>query len=552
MRKYELTKEQIFSKSEKHTDEFLRILDTKKNSRSEKIIIFAGAGISIDSNLPSADTLLDWTLGKLLGSREENEPNIINVEKLRNKIQDETTQLSRERKLPPELIYDAIYEFAGQKVFTLLDPLRFGSPNLNHGLLAVLLKTKYVDTVVTTNFDCLIEKAVDSFDFFSSYIVKKNIWKIHGSIDDPNSMVTTFRRVGRMLFDEKKIDKLIDMLNDGHVLFIGYGGTDPDLNPAFRKAKAKKIFWNFLNIEEFRRKIQLEPWNQMKQNSGEIKWIIGDLRENIVQKIRISNHQIDRLMSQIADPKKTKESHGIKLQEELPQFTLSERARALAQIIYNGANISSSRLLWDLLVEYTTEILRIQDFLYENDFRDIYSFRAEAFLKIGDVVRAKNDLTKCIPIRVRDAIQAQVLLNTGAILNQIPGDHNLAGAEQATSEALNIANSLPNNHPSKKSLQGRGYSNLCAIRARQNRSKDVLKYFDIAEDLFISGGDLYGFLGCCINKARFLIDIGHLDDAKKYYQKAKDILFAFGIDPMKRELKDLEDELLNLGCDINK
>lgn len=67
------------------------------------------------------------------------------------------------RALPPEVVYDVLYEYGGDRALGALDPLkptgRHGRPNANHRLLAALLHGRHLDRIVTTNFDTCLEAA---------------------------------------------------------------------------------------------------------------------------------------------------------------------------------------------------------------------------------------------------------------------------------------------------------------------------------------------------------------------------------------------------------
>lgn len=101
-----------------------------------------------------------------------------------------------------------------------------------------LLKSAVVDGVITTNFDPLLEHIFDSFRvfvgqdqlLFSDPQGIGEIYKIHGSYTDPNSLVLTTRDFDR--FKERNpylAAKLLTIFVEHPVIFIGYSLTDDNV-----------------------------------------------------------------------------------------------------------------------------------------------------------------------------------------------------------------------------------------------------------------------------------------------------------------------------------
>src|ERR1039458_3055174 len=146
-----------------------------------KAAVFCGAGISLNSGLPLAGQLLAYILDKLNTPPEE-----------------------RQALLEANLPFEAFIQILGKT--TDLAPLialfDAGKPNPNHLLLANLVKTGRLTTIITTNFDCLIEEGLNreglqaGRDFRVLYkeqelqevdwtIDERRLVKIHGCVRDP-------------------------------------------------------------------------------------------------------------------------------------------------------------------------------------------------------------------------------------------------------------------------------------------------------------------------------------------------------------------------------
>ena len=91
--------------------------------------------------MPLANELVRYVLEKLNASKEETET-IINS------------------NLPFEAFIETLREHSN--IDRILDVFDLGKPNTNHVLLAKLARAKYLKTICTTNFDQLIEKALQS------------------------------------------------------------------------------------------------------------------------------------------------------------------------------------------------------------------------------------------------------------------------------------------------------------------------------------------------------------------------------------------------------
>ncbi len=109
----------------------------------EKIerIIFCGAGISLHSGLPLTNDCVRYVSAKVNITKKDTEA-IINS------------------NFPFEAFIETLSKAGSiDRIFEMFD---IGEPNTNHILLAKLAKAKYLRTICTTNFDKLLEKALES------------------------------------------------------------------------------------------------------------------------------------------------------------------------------------------------------------------------------------------------------------------------------------------------------------------------------------------------------------------------------------------------------
>jgi tetratricopeptide (TPR) repeat protein len=212
---------------------------------SGQAAVFCGAGISLNSGLPLAGQLVACVLDKLNTPPEE-----------------------RQALLEARLPFEAFIQILGKTtdLAPLLSLFDAGKPNPNHLLLANLVKMGRLTTIVTTNFDCLIEEALNregleaSRDYRLLYkeqelqevdwtIDEPRLVKIHGSVHDPVNMAITLEHVASRILLESRRKAIEHIFCSGphrNVLVLGYSCSDLfDLCPAIENLEGtlKRIFY---------------------------------------------------------------------------------------------------------------------------------------------------------------------------------------------------------------------------------------------------------------------------------------------------------------------
>lgn len=193
--------------------------------QSGKVILFCGAGISINSSLPLAWHFRESILEQLGVSEPER-------------------NLIHKAALPFESFVSILQENSNIKA--LLNIFNKGQPTLQHKFIAELVVAGKVKFIVTTNFDMLIERALKARgwranqDYCIAYREqdfnkidwengKPTIIKIHGSVHDRQSMAITLRQVAGTIYSESRkkiIDRVFCSGNHEYVLITGYSCSD--------------------------------------------------------------------------------------------------------------------------------------------------------------------------------------------------------------------------------------------------------------------------------------------------------------------------------------
>ncbi|MBS1596070.1 MAG: SIR2 family protein [Bacteroidetes bacterium] len=203
----------------------------------KKINFFFGAGVSRASMIPTVyDTYIHLSEVLCLGNTDDQK---YLLERL------------HQHKIPFESIIEALIDISHEEGFLAM--YDEGKPNIFHHFVAHLIHDNKTERAVTTNFDCLLEQALDSLDtdyelYFNEEQFasdtpsnqKKKIIKLHGTAEHGetgrNSIRVTLRTLtARDLTNErtKEIARIFEHKDDECLLIFGYSFSDVfDINPS--------------------------------------------------------------------------------------------------------------------------------------------------------------------------------------------------------------------------------------------------------------------------------------------------------------------------------
>ncbi|WP_421870646.1 tetratricopeptide repeat protein [Marinoscillum sp.] len=221
------------------------ITEIRTSIRSGNSAIFCGAGISYNSGLPLATDLVKKILESIDIKGKDAVP-ILNS------------------NMPFEFFMETIFKEVS--IDEILDIFKMGEPNANHELIAELLKGGFINTVVTTNFDQLIEKALENiglhrgshFEVYSSEEEFGSVnWsdqtikiiKLHGCISKKDEVAITLDLVANKTFCINKNQIIKEFFTrDIHpnVIVIGYSCSDLfDISPQIEivNENTSKVFF---------------------------------------------------------------------------------------------------------------------------------------------------------------------------------------------------------------------------------------------------------------------------------------------------------------------
>lgn len=211
-------------------------------------ILFAGAGASAGppSSLPSWWLLNEWIM-KQLRDRLHSALGWSDTQ-VSSWIEDALVRRTQEA-FPPEYQAQIIEEVCGERYFQALQSLDVEVLNPAHRAIAASAAADHVRAIVTTNFDRLIERALDEQGVSHWAVVDDEgyqqladlqqrqvdlplvVLKIHGCVSQPGSMIDTLKQ--RLRGRSAALERCLDGFGKAHWLYLGFSAEDLVSNPDY-------------------------------------------------------------------------------------------------------------------------------------------------------------------------------------------------------------------------------------------------------------------------------------------------------------------------------
>lgn len=195
--------------------------------QNDNIVVFIGAGLSINSGFPSWNALIEAILD---GIKDKE----VKSEKFKSALRDDI--------LTPIEVLEKISKYKTEVIEILYKELsKFNdvtSTDLHKkiGLLS--------NKIITTNYDSLLEQSLPDFNkitYTNNFKVAKlseidkYIYKIHGDISEPDRCIL-FPQEYELHYSEQENSSVFEfkkIISDKSILFIGFSLTDPYINYVF-------------------------------------------------------------------------------------------------------------------------------------------------------------------------------------------------------------------------------------------------------------------------------------------------------------------------------
>lgn len=220
-----------------------------RDARMHGLVVVAGAGLSMGppSSLPGWTTINDAFLENLAICLALHTDGEVGYDVLGLVLERREQAAAAQPDLQAQLAEESL----GEHYFALFEPLDIETWNDGHAAVAALAATGLLRAVVTTNFDRLIELALDAAGVDASvYCAPEDferlpdelengsapaaipVIKVHGSVDRTPTMVDTLRQ--RVLGRPKALEAALARLFRHHaVLVVGFSGADLAYDPQY-------------------------------------------------------------------------------------------------------------------------------------------------------------------------------------------------------------------------------------------------------------------------------------------------------------------------------
>ena len=218
----------------------------KRRPGEAKYVCLAGAGLSKDAGLPTAWDLMLETAALLRVAEEDDGTDLPTW-----------FMSSRYKDMKYSELIGGLFNTSVEQQNFIRDKLKAEKPGEAHLLLAELAKRKVLRCIVTTNFDDLIEQALQQVGLSVQVIANDDdlkhseplihckqfrVYKPHGTLG-----------VGRLRNTPADLEKLssrmerelVKILKDHGLIVLGYAGADESILNVFRKRKQQfyPTFW---------------------------------------------------------------------------------------------------------------------------------------------------------------------------------------------------------------------------------------------------------------------------------------------------------------------
>jgi hypothetical protein len=220
-----------------------------RHARSNGIVVMAGAGVSAapPSSLPDWFEINRLVLAALCERLETYLERPRYTDDTRNAIDARRTA----DRFPPDYQAQILEEACGEHYFRALQSLDVDATNEAHRAIAWLAKHGVVRAVVTTNFDRLVEKALDAYDVpcdvafdpptyarclatltAGASAVPVQVLKVHGSVEDHRSLIDTLKQ--RLRGRNDQLDAcMVHLLERYFWVYGGFSAADLETDDAY-------------------------------------------------------------------------------------------------------------------------------------------------------------------------------------------------------------------------------------------------------------------------------------------------------------------------------
>ncbi|MBN8592920.1 MAG: SIR2 family protein [Anaerolineae bacterium] len=216
-------------------------------SKARNLILMVGAGVSAGkpSALPGWKPLNAAIFHALAQRLQAGISGRIDFEQLESLVENERNF----NRFPPDYQAQLIHEMCGERYFQALQALDVDTFNAAHASIAALAQAGAIRAIVTTNFDRLIERALEQrqipfevvydesgFAHLSERLSQNTltalpIIKIHGCVSAHLSMIDTLKQ--RKLGRSRQLTDCLKALHSSYWMYLGFSAADLETDPDY-------------------------------------------------------------------------------------------------------------------------------------------------------------------------------------------------------------------------------------------------------------------------------------------------------------------------------
>lgn len=516
------------------------IVDLQKKHR---LIFFVGAGISTCPSLPLAGELQSEIISVLFRRYRE----LFSCFREDWKVT-KNDSIEKLQKLRLEQVLEALFENC-KHAKELLNIFKVGSPNEYHHFLSESAKLYGPLIIVTTNFDTLIEQAMDKnkvryetiFEEIGFlHLCKKLqsrplnctlILKLHGTVDEPDSIRATLKNVGDRYISLALRELFAVLFHRFSFLILGYSACDDfDINQALCNLTShNKIYFISHDIKIYKVAPLSYPFKNFEGYKiyCDTELIMQNLASNFMMKIAKK-----RL------PKAKKDGDWkISTEEWYAKLDNLEASSTIGRLLYEVHDLKGAEIFFKKALEIASlrnnpdEIIRMLNNLgsicYQScdyDKAKQYYFRALTLAKMTKIIFSDY------PIVLTNL--SQILLAEG----------NLPASMEFAMKSIKAIGKTKREKIHKISA----YKNIANLFFRSGDYKSAIKYCRKALELAAEYGDIktVSQIYCTLGNIFYLI--GDKRNSYKFY--AKDLIISEKLYKHLQNHLGLCDVYLNFGA----
>jgi len=510
----------------------------------KELAIFCGAGISRNSGLPLANELKQYVLRKLsVGKRDMEEIMVSN--------------------LPFEAFMETIS--ANTDILKIFEMFEEGEPDTNHILIARLAKHDYLKTIFTTNFDLLIEKALEKeglernkdfevyydeeqfsrIDFEHTENETIKIFKIHGSVDNRDSIRTTMKAVASRTLAEKRLNAMRYLFSTGNhkrILVLGYSCSDEfDITPQIQSVaeNRKEIIFvehceegtemEDVKIKEQKNPFKAFPGRRIKCNTDRFIEDLWDSLRDTVGEYEPSESKVDWRIYADDWANQLKKKKGY-FEYLIPGLLLTDVAKPSRALEYYEKSLHIAKAIGDKAEESASYANLGSSYGWLGDFERLIEY-CEKALEIAKAIDHKRMKGRCFT-------------NLGEGYRGLGNFNKAIECHKAT---LEIAQEIGD-----KQLESACHINLGDSYYRSGEFKKTKEYYTEALEMSKTIGDVKGEAICYIGLGNACYSLGDFERAMEYYNRGLEIAKTIGTRGEEADCHtNLGNVCFNLG-DFNK